>query len=559
MLRLETPSGTSDFAGNIDVSDGTLFVVGDYRNTSPFAVKNGATLSGTGIIGGGTIETGGTLKPRGPSGVYSILTVNGSLTFAAGSNFDVHIASHDNGTVSNDQVIVTNNGTVNIDPNANLNVSIDYWSPASDWAERFTIIDATDGVVGKPSDEFTLRYTYPLGVKMLQGWNGKLFQLYFEFDPTKGFGNLCIKHNRIEIGTTLDWFTENHDGGLKNLIDRLSDPSWTDPEICDQLDQITGDLTVNALFMALKEPWRHPFNRLKLGCPIHVAKKFQRELWGEFTARYENVGYDNNAHGFTVNRYGIAVGVDQRLSRRSIIGATFQYADPRLRQETGKVRMDDYEVGLYNMTRLTDQVDAKLYLGYSHQNYRFDRYVSLPAPPSGNFGPFNERLYGQTSGDALSASVELIRTMTLQNGLRLLPVAAFDFEQAWIRGYRESEGLTSLVYDSASLERLMLRFGIGGEYELRNRITLNGRLQYATQLNSKEYPAVGARFNTKSVDQRTADIWGSRLGRDYLNLGIGTNWKLNNRGDKWLYVNYDAKWFNQATIHAGEAGFVKKW
>jgi len=318
-------------------------------------------------------------------------------------------------------------------------------------------------------------------------------------------------------------------------------------------------LTPNALFTALKEPWRHPFNHLELGCPIHPAKKFQCELWGEFTARYENVAYDNNAHAFTINRYGIAVGVDQRLGRRAVVGATFQYADPRLRQATGNVEMDDYEFGFYNMTRLTDNVDAKLYVGYSHQNYKFDRYVSLPASPSGKFDAFFERLHGNTKGDALAASVELIRSISLQKGLRFLPVAALDFEQAWIGGYRESAGLTSLVHDGASLERLMFRLGLGGEFDFRNRITLNGRVQYGTQLNDREYPAVGVRFANGPANQCTADIWGSRIGRDYVNVGLGANWKLNSRGDKILYVNYDGKWYNRATIHAGEAGFVTKW
>ena len=549
---------------------GTLTLLNAFNNFEQGVAVRGGTLAGTATIGGNVaIHDGATLRPGGLSTDKSVapvenpLTINGNLIFEAGSNYDVRITQYDDGSglkSYSDKVVV--GGAVTIGTNqANLNVDIDYWGAAEfdyEHSGLFTIIEA--GTDGNTADRFVLAHReLPRGVTMQQGWNGSDFDLWFDFDPTRGFKNLCVKHNRIEIGTTLDWFTENGDPGIRNLIDRLSDPSFTDAEVCRQLDALHGDLTPNALLAALKEPWRHPFNRLSLDCPVHVTKSFQRQLWGEFTARYENAAYDGNAHGFTVNRYGVTVGVDQQLGRRSVLGATFQYADPRLRQTTGKVEMDDYEFGLYNMTRLADHFDVKLYAGYSHQNYKFDRYVSLPASPSGNFDAFFEHLHGNTKGDALAASVELIRSLSLRNGLRLLPVAALDFEQAWIRGYRESAGETALAYDSASLERLMFRVGFGGEFDLRNRITLNGRIQYATQLNDREYPAIGVRFANGPANQYTADVWGSRIGRDYVNVGLGANWKLSRRGDKFLYVNYDGKWYDRATVHIGEAGFVKHW
>jgi len=559
-------SGTA-FFGNMTVSGGTLDVIGDYRNTTQFQVKSGATLSGTGILGGlsggGTIESGGTLKP---GNLGTPLTINGDLTFAAGGNFDVY-TQYDNGILLSNQVKV--DGLVSIDPEAKLNVAVDYWANSqSILSDRFTIIDASAGTVEDASAQFILySFGLPRGMAMLQGWNGNSFDLWFDIDPNNGFSNLCTKHNRSEIGRTLDWFIANHDPGLTSLITRLSDPSWTDAEVCKQLDQIHGDLAPNALFMALKEPWRHPFNRLVPDAndsspndQRYNVNRFRRQLWGEFTARHENVGYDDNAHGFTVNRYGIAVGMDQRLSRHSVIGVTFQYAEPQLRQENGHVKMDDYEIGLYNMTRLTDKVDMKAYLGYSRQRYNFDRYVTLPASSSGHYEALNEQLSGTTNGDALAASLELIRPIPWRNDIRFLPVAAFDFEQAWMRGYQESSGETSLIYDSATLERMMLRFGVSSEYHLRNRLAMNLRLQYATQVNGREYPSLGVRFaNGVQTNQRTADIWGSRIGRDRLNLGVGANWKLNDRGDTLLTINYDADFYHLATFHTGEVGFLKKW
>jgi uncharacterized protein with beta-barrel porin domain len=426
--------------------------------------------------------------------------------------------------------------------------------------------------VGDPRAQFVLTPStlsqIPLGVVMRQGWGGNLFDLWFDRDPDGGFGQLCPRHNRTEIGKTMDWFVAGNDPGIRNLIDRLSDSSWTRPEICRQLDQLHGDLAANALFMAFKEPWRHSFKRLRPASSqsddflLRDEEGNPRSLqfWGEIVGRHENVRHDQNAHAFTLERYGVAIGADHWFSERSAVGATLRYTQPRLRQSTGRVKADDLEIGLYAMTRLAAGVDMKAYLGYSRQWYDFRRTVSLPAPPSGHYAAFHERLTGKTNGDAMAASVEFIRPVDARSHVRLLPAVAFDFEKAWIRGYRESIGQASLVYDSASLERLMLRFGLGGEVKLPNRLCLNVRGQYATRLHGREHPAVGARFaNATLPGQPTADIRGSRIGRDYVNPGLGLDWKLGKRGDKALYANYDAKLYRRATVHAGEAGFVKKW
>ena len=581
-----TPSA---FVGAVDVSEGKLAVYGDYRSTGSFEVEDGATLSGTGFIGsmnGGTIRSGGHLAPGGlttfadaeTTPVEHPLTIVGNLTFDAGSNFDVRITQFDNGgeklTPYSDRVNVEGGGTVSIDAAANLNVDIDFWGNTLDifdfneqQSDHFTIIDATEGAVDDYAAQFDLNLNeiLPRGVVMKQGWydGGDLFQLWFEGDGN-GFGNLCDQWNRIQIGTTLDQLVWSRDPAMKDLIQLLSDPDFSDRDVCLLLDQITGDLTPNAMMMALKKPWRHPFNRLELAqpscdpCASANASRFKRQLWGEFYGRYDDVRYDGNAHSFTINRYGVVVGVDQQLSRRSIVGMAFNYSDPRLRQDTGKVEMDDYEIGFYNMTKLNNHFEMKLYAGYSHQRYDFDRWVHIPG--TSRQAGLDERFKSKTDGDAFSASVELIRPIRYRSNLLLLPTIAFDFEQAWMKGYRESGGLTALNYDKSTLERMMLRFGLDTEYAAGKNLDLKARIQYATQINSNEYPRVGVRFvNSTLTDQRTANIWGSRIGRDYLNLGIGMDWQLNAKRTTMLYINYDADLYNRATVHAGEFGLIRRW
>ena len=350
------------------------------------------------------------------------------------------------------------------------------------------------------------------------------------------------------------------------LFSLLSDSRFVDRQVYAVPSQAAADLTPNAQMLALKEPWRYPFSRLRLGCPVHDDTT--QQFWGAFTARHDNVSNDSNAHGFTANRFGIAIGNDSKpFSFNSkkvtegedgytsnvtisiggggkISGTMFHYSEPTLRQANGNVRVQDFTIGSYGLSHMVgDSVEVKSYIGYSHQRYHFDR----------NF--FNQHYRGKTSSDTLSVSYEVTRPFRVQQGIWLKPLSAIDFEQTWMWGYRETGGANALAYRSSSLERLMLRIGLGCDFTLRKGLVLNGRIQYAMQLNTREY----AKHRVRSIENGSAaSILGSRIGRDYLNIGIGGNWRFNNRGDG-LFVNYDVKLYDRATLHIGEVGFVRRW
>jgi len=77
-------SGSSSHSGTTTVSAGTLVLNGDFSAaTGDVSVENGATLSGTGILGGATtVASGGTLSIGSSPGT---MTFNDDLTLAAGS------------------------------------------------------------------------------------------------------------------------------------------------------------------------------------------------------------------------------------------------------------------------------------------------------------------------------------------------------------------------------------------------------------------------------------------------------------------------------------------
>ncbi|QCB56106.1 autotransporter outer membrane beta-barrel domain-containing protein [Sphingopyxis sp. PAMC25046] len=80
--------GSGSFAGTTTVEAGTLFVNGDYSAaTGATSVAAGATLGGTGTIGGNVdFASGATLAPG--AGGTGTLTIGGNLSLAAGTQLD---------------------------------------------------------------------------------------------------------------------------------------------------------------------------------------------------------------------------------------------------------------------------------------------------------------------------------------------------------------------------------------------------------------------------------------------------------------------------------------
>ncbi|OKO79105.1 hypothetical protein AC630_18050 [Bradyrhizobium sp. AS23.2] len=98
-----TLTGTSTFAGPVNVNGGTLAVNGDITSASGVTVNAGGTLGGNGTVGN-TIINGGTLAPGNSIGT---LAVNGSLTLTASATYLVQVSGS-----TSDKTIVT--GTANL-------------------------------------------------------------------------------------------------------------------------------------------------------------------------------------------------------------------------------------------------------------------------------------------------------------------------------------------------------------------------------------------------------------------------------------------------------------
>ncbi len=606
--RLNLVETASAFQGHIDAAEGELHLAPttNFSAADSFSVRNGATLSGTGTLGlnsatanGGTgvIMSGGTLKIGGvvaddpnvnptstPLTITGNANGNSQFVFASGSIFDVTLTQYPNADDSlpmnpvSDRVDVTNANVV-IENGATLNVDIDYWSNnlapndfGEDTSDRFTIIDATNGSVDNPGAQFDLGAIYlPRGVELMQGWNGSLYQLWFSGNPTMFCPFVPLTHNQREICTELGHLGDNRDPNpdIVQLLRVVSQRDFDDHTLTQIYDQLHGDLRANALAMALKKPWRHPFARLG-GTPFAVLAgrttsdeafasyadpNYYQEFWAEGYGRYSTIRTDGNSFRNRIERVGGAFGYDRQLSLNSVMGAVFNYSNPRLKQATGKVSMDDYEIGLYNLTRFGG-FDLKAYAGYAYQRYDITRNVYIPT--GGRYDAVYDHFNNKVNGHALSASLELIRPFQTTDRLVLSPLVAMDYEQAWMKGYTEHGGITALRYEKADYLKLEARVGANIDARITDRLTLNGRVHYARQLNSDK-PKSRQHFAGTSTNTPGMNIWGVRRGKDTLNIGVGLEYAINQEKTRAVYLNYDADVSRRETTHTGNVGFVWSW
>ena len=128
-------TGANAFNGPIDVTGSDFILSPGAVSSSPFTIGQGGTIGGTGTIGGLIVQSGGTVSPGYSPGT---LTVNGNVSFAAGSTYVVDVTS-----TAHDLIIAT--GTATLSGGA-VQVVADgsYTAPLS----TFVILSATGGVTG---------------------------------------------------------------------------------------------------------------------------------------------------------------------------------------------------------------------------------------------------------------------------------------------------------------------------------------------------------------------------------------------------------------------------
>ncbi len=128
-------SGVDTYTGSTEVAAGTLEVQGSI--VSAVSVDSGATLTGTGSVGGMTIANGATLTPGGNA--IGTLSVNGNVSIASGASYQLDATDTGSSDLIHATGIVTLGGG-----------SVVALAAGSNWAAstRYTIVTGDGSVSG---------------------------------------------------------------------------------------------------------------------------------------------------------------------------------------------------------------------------------------------------------------------------------------------------------------------------------------------------------------------------------------------------------------------------
>ncbi|HDR8862172.1 TPA: autotransporter domain-containing protein, partial [Burkholderia territorii] len=129
-----TLTGTSTLSGPTTVAAGTLAVDGSLGQ-STVTVQNGATLTGTGTVGGLVVQSGAFAAVSQPG---AALNVAGNVTFQPGSTLQVAVTPQQGGSIAASGTATLNGGTVQVLANQAS------YQPTT----KYTILSASSGVQG---------------------------------------------------------------------------------------------------------------------------------------------------------------------------------------------------------------------------------------------------------------------------------------------------------------------------------------------------------------------------------------------------------------------------
>ncbi len=432
------------YTGTTSVAGGTLIVNGSIAASSGVTVAAGATLGGTGIVP--TAVVSGTLSPGNSVGT---LTVQGSVTFNAGSTYRVEIvgATSDLLTVSGSASLA---GTIQLVAGGgsySFNTAYTVLSAASVSGSFGTV--STEGSFG---DGVTTTVSYTsndvqvtLTPKQLTPSNPA------DNSPTTPSGPSIIgptgPRNAYAVGRAIDQAVESG-GDPSSLFAIYNLPAGS---IAAAVNSLSGEVHTAAPAMAhiasdqflrvMLDPTAT--GRLGAGTPgpggasySGFARKDADQsaassrldapfysVWGSAYGSYGRT--DGNAHIGSARRSiddaHLATGVDVRLMPGTFAGVAVSGGKARasLPGVLGKIDADVFQAGLYGMTQL-----GPVKLGAALSYARLENDVSRSIPVLGS------SLASSYATTAWSGRLQASAALLSWNGLSLSPLAAIQGTRA---------------------------------------------------------------------------------------------------------------------------------
>ncbi len=557
-----TLAGANTYTGNTYVNGGTLLVDGSIQSPITF-VNPGATLGGTGFIGGSVINNG-FLQPGDAPGT---ITIKGNYLQGPIGTLTIQLAS----STVYDQVAVNGaailGGTLQVDPLSSFKFKR---------GETFDILLASGGVAGR-------------FFNVVQPNNGTLEQFTAVYSAnevilearTRPFNTLQgLTPNQSAIAQDLNLVLNN--SRENNLINYLTQQS---------LSQLPGDLDLlvaeelSAIFalgtsfnniQSINLQRRNEDIRLgasgfsssgfitsgntptysggfgfagpngsdgKESKDMKTAAAPEEDRWGAFitgVGEWVGVGDDFNARGYNMDSGGFTLGVDYKFCSHFAMGLMAGYVGTGVDlNQGGRVLVNGGKVGIYGTA-----FGSGLYADFA---------------VTGGYSSYDTRrngLQGTARGDTDGGDLNVLYGMGYDfkaGGLSFGPTASFNYTYVGLRDFSETGSLAPLHFNSQGQDSLRTSFGAKASYDWKiGTVLIKPELRAAWQ---HEYGIASYALDS-SFASGAGDVFqvnGPKIGRDSFLLGAGFSIQLNPRTATYVY--YDGELgrerFNSQNVSGG--------
>ncbi len=472
-----TLTGNSSFSGATNVEQGVLVVNGSLAN-SDVTVASGATLGGSGTIGGLVAQSGSTIAP-GATTPFSTLNVSGNASFASGTIFIVNI----NGSGQNDKIAVggkgsLSGGTVQVIAGSGI-------TPTN----RYTILTAQGGVQGAFANLTTSSNLAFLSPVLSEDAN----DVFLGFNVPGSFASVAITRNQIAtanalqalgFGPVFNAVIGQSVAGARQAFNALSgeihastvtaayeDALLPQSAILDRLNEtvaapVLGEATTTTGAYASDLPSGKGPRVAPVAVQFYRPRIF--DVWGQGFGDWGRVSGDGNAASLSRSTGGFVLGGD--VSASSVMGGDWRFG------LAGGYTNDRISVSQRGSSASFESVFGGAYLGASFGALRLRAGVlyatnSTSTTRSVTFPGFAEALASSNGGSTAQAFGEAGYRIEL-SGIGLgahasiepfAGAAAFLIRQ---NAFTEEGGVSALTGAARDFDVQTTTLGVRGELAL---------------------------------------------------------------------------------------------
>ena len=453
-----TLSGANTYTGATNVNGGVLEVSGSI--VSPTNINTGGALAGAGTVGAVTVNNGGVLAPGGITTTGNVMSINGKLTFNAGSTFSIAAAPWASTSVSVNGQTQINGGSVAVTAGGGT------FAPST----TYTVIASTGGVSGQFANVTSnLAFLSPF-------LSYDANDVYLSLARNNvSFSSVAATGNQRAVGQALDtvnWNASSQGGvSILNAFDQLSGPqaqaaldvaggaglAAANEAALEAGASFAGSIGEQALFGLnntandangvshfLTSPAlsyaqeKGPNSPIVVKGPLPEPERDWR-VWGVLLGGGANVSANSNSSGTpgsNSSSYGGLAGLDYRIQPNWLVGLAMGGSDAHFNVNSLSTsgNVSGFQTGVY-----TAYAAGQGYYGELSQTFGW--YHNGTTRNVGFASLSQENLSGSFSSFEARTRVEIGRKLDFY-GYKVTPFVAGEFASLQSNAYNETGLIT---------------------------------------------------------------------------------------------------------------------